>query len=421
MPCGSAILISAKYDCQPKCHTCGDFRLVHEDLNEEESCSRAGSHHFLSEDIPLPPNNGAIHNVAEIIKGVMSSAAEAELGAMYINARKAVEERIILEEMGHKQPATPVQVDNSTAEGIINKRVQPKRTKAMDMRFHWLRDRSMQKQFRFYWRPGPTNYQATQTLQTLHMERVLKISIIKRGDNNGYSLARESICPIGGILDSAKQDLTALPVGSSECDSNSNKILCNIGGGVCLEYSHGIRDAYFLGEIHPPKRGMRVISLPAKPGIISAQSRLPRRRPPQGRDPRPRLARARAPHTHGNEFLARRGMYRDARIQVGLRAPHLHGHAEALHHLVGAHPEDVHPHDLLVDARAHELHQSLGFVLRFHVEYPVVEVAEFGRVHSDVAASVLFDRPGLGQAARADGLQTTFARARNTASASPIA
>jgi hypothetical protein len=66
----------------------------------------------------------------------MSSAAEAKLGAMYINARKAVEERIILEEMGHNQPATPVQVDNSTAEGIINKRVQPKRTKAMDMRQH---------------------------------------------------------------------------------------------------------------------------------------------------------------------------------------------------------------------------------------------------------------------------------------------
>ncbi len=92
------------------------------------------------------------------IKGVMSSAAEAELGAMYINARKAVEIRIILEEMGHKQPATPIQVDNSTAESIVNKRVQPKRTKAMDMRFHWLRDRSMQNQFRFYWRPGTTNY-----------------------------------------------------------------------------------------------------------------------------------------------------------------------------------------------------------------------------------------------------------------------
>ena len=31
----------------------------------------------------------------------MSSAAEAEMGALYINARKAVEERQILEEMGH--------------------------------------------------------------------------------------------------------------------------------------------------------------------------------------------------------------------------------------------------------------------------------------------------------------------------------
>ena len=68
---------------------------VHSDasyLNEEEARSRAGGHHFLSEDVPLPPNNGAIHNVAEIIKGVMSSAAKAELGAMYINAQKAVEE-----------------------------------------------------------------------------------------------------------------------------------------------------------------------------------------------------------------------------------------------------------------------------------------------------------------------------------------
>jgi hypothetical protein len=53
------------------------------------------------------------------------------------------------------QPPTPVQTDNSTAEGIVNLHVQPKRTKAMDMRFHWLRDRGVnQKQFKFYWRPG---------------------------------------------------------------------------------------------------------------------------------------------------------------------------------------------------------------------------------------------------------------------------
>jgi hypothetical protein len=135
---------------------------VHSDasyLNEEEARSHASGHHFLSKDVPFPPNNGAIHNVAKIIKGVMSSAAEAKLGAMYINARKAVEEHIILDAMGHKQPATPVQVDNSMAEGIVNKRVQPKRTKAMDMHFHWLQDHSInQKQFQFCLHPGPTNH-----------------------------------------------------------------------------------------------------------------------------------------------------------------------------------------------------------------------------------------------------------------------
>ncbi len=44
---------------------------VHSDasyLNEENARSRAGGHHFLSKNEPLPSNNGAIHNVAEIIK-----------------------------------------------------------------------------------------------------------------------------------------------------------------------------------------------------------------------------------------------------------------------------------------------------------------------------------------------------------------
>jgi hypothetical protein len=131
---------------------------IHSDagyLNEEGARSRAGGHHFLSENVASPSNNGAIYNEASIIKAVMSSAAEAEIGALYTNARKGVEERNILKEMGHPQPPTPVQTDNSTAEGIKNLRVQPKRTKAMDMRFHWLRNRGVnQKQFRFYWRPG---------------------------------------------------------------------------------------------------------------------------------------------------------------------------------------------------------------------------------------------------------------------------
>ena len=134
---------------------------VHSDasyLSEPNARSRAGGHFFMSNDSTVPQNNGAVLNIAHIIKHVMSSATEAELAGLYIMAREAVYIRIILEELGHKQPPTPLQTDNSMAEAVINGKVQPKRTKAMDMRFHWLRDRECQQQFRIYWRPGKLNY-----------------------------------------------------------------------------------------------------------------------------------------------------------------------------------------------------------------------------------------------------------------------
>ena len=134
---------------------------VHSDasyLCEPKARSRAGGHFFMSTNAEIPPNNGAILNIAHIIKHVMSSATEAELAALYIMAREAVYIRIILEEMGHKQPPTPIQTDNAMAEAVVNAKIQPKRTKAMDMRFHWLRDRECQQQFKFYWRPGKQNH-----------------------------------------------------------------------------------------------------------------------------------------------------------------------------------------------------------------------------------------------------------------------
>ena len=127
-------------------------------LSEPKARNRAGSHFFLSSDSAVPPNNGAVLNIAHLIKNVMSSATEAELAALYITARETVYIRIILEELSHKQPPTPLQTNNSMAEGVVNGKVQPKRTKAMDMRFHWLRDRECQRQFRIYWRPGRLNY-----------------------------------------------------------------------------------------------------------------------------------------------------------------------------------------------------------------------------------------------------------------------
>jgi hypothetical protein len=91
------------------------------------------------------------------VKSVMSSAAEAELGALFINAKLAIPMRHTLEEMGHPQGKTPIQTDNSMAHGVVNGKIQPKQTKAMDMRYYWLKDRETQNFFQFHWKPSKNN------------------------------------------------------------------------------------------------------------------------------------------------------------------------------------------------------------------------------------------------------------------------
>jgi hypothetical protein len=48
--------------------------------------------------------NGAILIVSKVLKHVMSSASEAEIGAVFINAKEGAVIRETLEELGHKQP-----------------------------------------------------------------------------------------------------------------------------------------------------------------------------------------------------------------------------------------------------------------------------------------------------------------------------
>ena len=105
----------------------------------------------------MPANNGAVLNIAQIIKTVMALAAEAEIGAMFINAREAVPQQMTLVDMGHLQPHTLMQTENSAAHSVVTNNVQPRRKKAMDMRFHWLRCRDAQGKFRYYWRPVTAN------------------------------------------------------------------------------------------------------------------------------------------------------------------------------------------------------------------------------------------------------------------------
>ena len=58
--------------------------------NESKGRSQAGAHIFLSEDDPIPRWNGLILAIAQVIKFVITSAAEAEFAALYITAQKLV-------------------------------------------------------------------------------------------------------------------------------------------------------------------------------------------------------------------------------------------------------------------------------------------------------------------------------------------
>ncbi len=78
----------------------------------------------------------------------MSSAVEAELGTLYLNAKEAIYFWQILMEMEHHQPETPIQTGNTTVEGVINNKIQP--NVAMDIHFHLLCHRKAQGQFKIY-------------------------------------------------------------------------------------------------------------------------------------------------------------------------------------------------------------------------------------------------------------------------------
>ena len=92
-----------------------------------------------------------------IFKFVVASAAEAELGALFINCKEGTILRLALEELGHPQPATPIHCDNKTAAGIANDTVKKQRSRAMEMCFFWVTDQTKLNRFDVEWHPGKEN------------------------------------------------------------------------------------------------------------------------------------------------------------------------------------------------------------------------------------------------------------------------
>ena len=126
--------------------------------NETRARSRAGAHIFLSENDPVPRWNGPVLSIAQIMKYVLSSAAEAETSALFLTAKEMIPLRKTLEEMGWKQPPSPLQCDNSTAVGFTHKTIVSRKSRSWDLRLNWLRCKEAQKEFRIYWDKGSNNY-----------------------------------------------------------------------------------------------------------------------------------------------------------------------------------------------------------------------------------------------------------------------
>lgn len=122
--------------------------------------SRAAGHFYFGNNIPLDQEDiiqGAVHAEYSIIKPVVSSASESSIAALCINTQKVIIIRRILKELGHPQPPTPIRWDNTTTESFINGTIIPKRSKAMDMIFWWLRNKNLTKKLKIYWKPVKVN------------------------------------------------------------------------------------------------------------------------------------------------------------------------------------------------------------------------------------------------------------------------
>ena len=123
-------------------------------LNAVGARSRQGGHLYLGNKSEPDILNGTVLNLAAIMKMVLSSAAEAEFGALFHNTKEVTPLHTTLAEIGHPQPPTPVLVDNSTAVGLANDTVTQRRSRAIDMRFYWVCDRINQQQYHVYWAPA---------------------------------------------------------------------------------------------------------------------------------------------------------------------------------------------------------------------------------------------------------------------------
>ena len=143
-------------------------------LSESNACSRACGNFFMgwspSDRDPILLN-GAFFALCAILCFVVTSAAEAKLGALFLNCKEGMIFRMTLEEWGHPQPKMPVHCNNATAVGIANNTVKCQRSRSMEMRYFGVCNKDAQDVYNVKWHPGQENladYQSKHHTRTHH-------------------------------------------------------------------------------------------------------------------------------------------------------------------------------------------------------------------------------------------------------------
>ena len=133
---------------------------VHSDasyLSETKARSRAGAFMCMGTELHGNRPNAPVMYLSVIISTIVDSATAAEYAAAFIAAQAATSLRLTLGELGYSQPATQISCDNACAVGIANDSFSQKRSKTIDMRYHWLRDQVRLGNFKIIWEAGKSN------------------------------------------------------------------------------------------------------------------------------------------------------------------------------------------------------------------------------------------------------------------------
>ena len=145
-------------NCVVRYHATDMILSINSDASHQ-SCANSGSviggyHQLINRDSDINFINGPTSTICRKAKTVCASAAETEYAGLYENGREAMDTRTILAKLTFPQTATDVHTDNEAAKKIVTKEIRPKRSKAIDMRYHWMRDHTINGIFNVIWTPN---------------------------------------------------------------------------------------------------------------------------------------------------------------------------------------------------------------------------------------------------------------------------